>query len=80
MDTPTYYDDYSSCSETFSTLHIRHDDVSPIEVTALLNVEPTEETIKGMKIAGVRRLAITNRWSLSSSQKVESFDTRRHID
>jgi len=47
MRAPTYIDDYSSCSETYSTLCIMHDDISPAEVTARLNVEPTRQNVKG---------------------------------
>ncbi|NWK57778.1 DUF4279 domain-containing protein [Verrucomicrobiaceae bacterium N1E253] len=57
-----------------------HDDISPTEVTTRLNVEPTRQNVKGEKIAGIRRPARINGWFLSSQNKVESFDSRRHID
>lgn len=80
MAIPTYDDDYSSCSETYSSLTIYHDDSPPTDVTGMLNIEPTKEIFKGKKIVGVKRPATVNGWFLSSRHKVDSCDTRRHID
>ena len=78
---PEYDDAYSACSETFATLRIYHDEIPPTEVTSRLGVKPDESVTKGERFSGKRRgVARTNGWFLTTDGKVDSRDSRRHID
>lgn len=80
MNTPDYSDEYSACSETFSTLRVYHDSISPSEVTARLGIRPTRQTVKGEKRGKSSKIFANNGWFLESSKSVDSRDSRRHID
>jgi len=80
MISPIYDDDYSACEKTFSTLRLYHDDIAPSEVTRRLSRQPSKHFTKG-DIRGKRgRLYEINGWFLSSENKVQSCDSRKHID
>jgi len=75
----TYFHDYSSCSRTYATLCIYHDDLVPSQITKLLGVEPSCSQQKG----DVRRkgqLAPIGGWFLKTKDVIDSRDLRYHID
>jgi hypothetical protein len=80
MKTPEYIDKYSACAETFSTLRVYHDSISPSEVTARLGIGPTRQTVKGERRGKSSKVFANNGWFLESSKSVDSRDSRRHID
>ena len=68
-----YNDNYETCSETYVTLRIYIDTKNTDELTEYLGVEPSETFAK----SGENKF---NSWFLSSEGKVNSKDSRRHID
>ena len=77
-----YYDDYPTCEDTFVTLRIFSDVMSPQEVTNSLGVEPSSVDVKGERRNKDRPesfVNITNGWFLSSEDNVKSKDNRRHL-
>jgi hypothetical protein len=75
-----YDDEYPTCKRTFATLRIYSDAVSTPEITARLQLEPTDCFNKG-DATGSRGLTRKfNGWFLSSESIVSSRDTRRHLD
>ena len=80
MITQTYNDDYSACEETFSTLRLYHDSISPSEVTNRLGLQPSKCFVKGDARGKRGKVYETNGWFLSSEDVVKSHDSRRHID
>ncbi len=80
MNTPEYDDKYSACSETFSTLRVYHDAISPSEITTRLGIKPTRQTVKGEKRGRGSKVFEFNGWFLTSRETVDSRDSRRHID
>lgn len=77
---PEYDDTYPACADTHSTLRVYHDHITPSEITSILGVQPTSQMIKGDKDYEAGGNFELNGWFLSSSDEVESFDSRRHID
>ena len=75
-----YDDQYSTCKSTFATLRIFSDTVSPAEVTARLQLDPTDFFKKGDAMGLPGRSRKRNGWFLSSESFIKSRDTRRHID
>ena len=76
-----YDDDYGTCVETYSTLCIFSDAMSPAVITEGLGIEPTRSFGAGDlhgKLGQLRRK--TNGWFLSTKGQSESRDTRRHLD
>ena len=80
MVSPTYDDNYSACEETFSTLRMYHDKVTPSEITQRLGVQPSKYFAKGDIRTKRGKLYEINGWFLSSEHKVDSRDPRKHID
>ena len=75
----TYDDNYPTCRETYATLRLFSDYVDPREITATLEVLPSEAFAKG-EASGDCRSRKTHGWFLSSKGAVDSKDSRRHID
>ncbi|MNS07312.1 hypothetical protein D3C72_387520 [compost metagenome] len=75
-----YDDAYPTCKNTFASLRIFSDTVSPTDITTRLKLDPTDFFNKGDAMdsrGGSRRF---NGWFLSSENFINSRDTRRHID
>ncbi len=75
-----YDDSYSTCVETYSTLRVFSDTVSPDEITTLLRVEPTTAFRMGESHAGGRLKRKENGWFYCTKDMCDSRDTRLHID
>ena|SRR5579863_10178654 len=80
MGQPEYDDSYPTCVETYSTLRIFSDNVSPDEITKLLQIEPTDAFRKGESHNHGKLKRKTNGWFYSTRKLSSSKDTRRHID
>jgi hypothetical protein len=80
MKRPKYNDDYPTCLETFSTLRIFSEKLSPTEVTKILKIKPTESFQKGEPLNKGKLHRKTNGWFFETENTVKSRDTRRHID
>jgi len=81
ITTPDYIDDYGTCDETYSTLRVYHETLPPTNVTKRLSLEPHKQQFKdedNSSKGGVSTLI--NGWFLSTQDKVDSLDSRRHID
>lgn len=76
-----YNDNYESCHETFVTLRIYSDQLSPEEITSILKTNPSDSVTKG-DVFGVKTKKIRNHngWFLTSEGFIESKDCRRHFD
>lgn len=76
-----YNDNYESCHETFVTLRIYSDNISPEEISKSLKTNPSESVSKG-DVYGIKTRKIRNHngWFLTSEGFVESKDCRRHFD
>jgi len=72
---PEYIDDYSSCEETYATLRVYHKTLPPSAVSELLNLTPDRQQELGDSLKPP-----INGWFLSSMGKVDSLDSRHHID
>ena len=78
-DAASYYDDYPTCTETFSTLRIFSTRLDPTQLTAELGVTPTRSFRMGESHAkGLVRKA--HGWLYSTQSLVDSRDSGRHID
>jgi Domain of unknown function (DUF4279) len=79
-----YDDDYGTCAETYATLLIYPVRTDPESITERLGIEPSQWQRKGGPMAGSvrrpRRIAEIDLWSLSTKGRIESRDSRRHID
>ncbi len=74
-----YDDNYATCSRTYATLIIKY--LDPSTITARLEIEPSESQIKGELIRPFStRIAPMDGWFLCTKGRVESRDSRRHID
>jgi hypothetical protein len=69
-----YDDHYATCAATHATLRIFSGEMSPERVTAALCLAPSKMLFEG--VGGAR----SNGWFLSSQDRVDSRDVRRHID
>ena len=80
----TKYDDsYGTCYESHVKLLIYTGETDPDFVTQRLGVTPTSISKKGDIIRtklGRTRVTNNNIWLLSSEEKVDSKDLRRHLD
>lgn len=74
----SYADDYSTCSNTFATLRIYSQTLSPEEVTRALGVQPTRTLRQGEQRGD--KVSNLHGWFLSSEGRVDSRDLRRHLD
>lgn len=75
----SYADELRACSETFVTLRIYHEEIMPEAVSRRLNIEPDKMVVKGSRISK-KRIAQLNGWFLTSKEKLDSKDCRRHFD
>lgn len=75
-------DDYPTCEETYVTLRLYHDAADPALVTATLDITPTESQHVGESYErrGVTRTYPLSGWFLSSQDRLESYDTAKHLD
>ncbi len=80
MQSYTYDDNYSTCVETHSTLRIFSDSVLVIEMTVLLNLQPTKSFTKGEIFGKPPLTRKANGWFLATKNSLQSRDTRRHLD
>jgi hypothetical protein len=78
------YDDYGTCARTCATLLIYPVRTDPETITRRLGIEPTQWQCKGGPMASSLRrpprIAEIDLWSLSTKGRVESRDSRRHVD
>jgi Domain of unknown function (DUF4279) len=74
-----YDDSYPTCDETYVTLCMYPKEVDPREISKWLGLEPSSIQICGETKIGSRAVQI-NAWFLSSKGKVNSKDSRRHLD
>lgn len=74
-----YDDEFPTCKETYATLRIFSDTLSPTEITTALGVVPSQSFAKGDEIQPGRQRRF-NGWLLTTEGSLTSRDTRRHID
>lgn len=76
-----YNDDYETCNETYVTLRLNSDSLSPQAITNFLGIEPSETIEKGVG-TNILTHEVTNHntWLLTSENIINSKDSRRHID
>lgn len=75
-----YNNNYDTCEETYLTLRIYYDKITPNELTQFLGLKPTETQTKGQQNnLRKNKLIEMNAWFLSS-ENIDSKDSRRHID
>ncbi len=72
-----YKDSYAACERTYATVRIYPGDMPPDEVSNILKIRPTKVSLAGTKGGGRKSI---NGWFFSSEGKVDSRDSRRHID
>ncbi|POS00575.1 uncharacterized protein DUF4279 [Flavobacterium croceum DSM 17960] len=76
-----YNDNYETCAETYVTLRIYSDEQSPNELTEYLGIQPSKTHVKSQKNELQTNKSIEhNGWFLTTDGKVNSKDSRRHID
>lgn len=80
MKNSGYDDDYPTCAETFSTLRIFSDNVTPQDITNTLAVDPSNIFHKGDSNGTGKTKRKAHGWFLSTEGLVDSRDCRRHID
>jgi len=75
---------YPTCERTHAVLRIHCGQLSPIRVTEILGLEPTESVKKGVagkpNKLGLSPIGKVNLWMLDSEGHVDSLDLRDHID
>ncbi len=80
MEQAEYDDSYPTCVETYSTLRIFSDGVSPDKITRFLQTEPTDSFLKGQSFNQGKLKRKANGWFYSTKELSSSKDTRRHLD
>lgn len=75
-----YDDSYLTCVETYSSLIVFSDDLTPDNITKLLKIEPTATFQKGERFGRGKLQRKTNGWFYCTKKMSPSKDTRRHID
>lgn len=78
-----YDDSYPTCAETYATLCIYHEDLDPEEINRLLDIDFTWSCRKGDPVSereSERAKRKRGSWLLRTEGKIESKDSRRHID
>ena len=75
-------DDYHTCSETYVTLRVYHDRADPATVSAAFDLEPTDSQRVGEAHIwrGRTRVYRLSGWFFCSKDRVESYDSARHLD
>jgi hypothetical protein len=79
-----YDDDYGTCKGTYASLLIYPVRTDPEAITGRLGIEPSYWQRKGDPMSDGRRrppeVAEIDLWSLSTRGRLESRDSRRHVD
>ncbi|MGH1540026.1 MAG: DUF4279 domain-containing protein [Arenicella sp.] len=77
-----YDDNYATCAKTDSLLRISSEDISPDEITKILDISPTEVRVKGelRNVSNSKSKNKLNCWYLGSKEFIKSKDSRRHLD
>jgi len=75
----TYFHDYPSCTRTYATLCIYHDELEANVITELLGIEPTYSQKKG-DFLRKGHFTETGGWFLKTLDVIYSRDVRYHID
>jgi hypothetical protein len=75
-----YDDDFGTCARTYATLLIYPVRTDPAAITERLGIEPSSWQRKGRRIADRPRIAEIDGWFLTTKGRIESKDSRRHID
>lgn len=77
-----YDDKYSTCKRTYATLRVLHKELDPDEISNLLGLSYSRAYRKGDPITAVNEIGERRNgvWLLDTKQKVDSLDSRRHID
>ena len=73
-----YDDNYATCAETFATLRIFTGTIPPDDFTVRIGVDPSRTQEYTPRPQGVKDKPAG--WFLTSQNKIESRDVRRHID
>ena len=69
---------YSTCLETYSTLRIFSNEITPAEISSILLIEPSKSFCKDELLAQPGNRRKFNGWFLSSESKIDSNDTTQH--
>lgn len=78
-----YDDEYGTCAQTYATLCIYPGEIDPTAVTERLGIEPSSWQRQGelpQRDDRPPRAATLNGWFLTSKDRIDSRDSRRHID
>jgi len=81
-----YDDNYSGCLRTYATLRIYPGEIHPQEVSARLHIVPSKFWVRDETLAAnptqmkSPRAKAMHGWFLTTHGKLDSRDTRRHID
>jgi hypothetical protein len=78
--TGDYDTSYPTCLETYSTLLVFSDELSPAGITELLEIQPTKSFRKGEVHSSKKLQRKTNGWFYSTKEFCSSKDTREHIN
>jgi hypothetical protein len=77
-------DSYGTCVETYATLRIFSDDLSPSEITKIIGLEPTTSFQKGeirtTSPKAKNPFFRTNGWLFCTRSACVSRDSRRHLN
>ncbi|MBK8946444.1 MAG: DUF4279 domain-containing protein [Ignavibacteriae bacterium] len=75
-----FNDKYETCERTYATLCIYPNKYGPNFISETLNIKATKLQFAGEKVhEKIERKHKINAWFLSSKDKIESKDSRRHI-
>src|SRR5690606_22406714 len=80
MDPIKHDHSYPTSVETYSTLRIFSDEISPDQITNTLQIEPTEYFRKGDSHSHGKLKRKANGWFYSTEKLSSSNDTRQHMD
>jgi hypothetical protein len=79
-----YDDDYGTCARSYATLLTYPDGTDPTSITERLGIIPSSWQRRGEPIASSLhqppRIAEIDGWFLTTKGRLESRDSRRHID
>lgn len=76
----SYDDDYQTCLQTYAVLRVFSGSSSPQEISTLLDITPTNSFASGDPINQQGAKRKQNGWFFSTETKVDSRDSRRHLD
>jgi hypothetical protein len=72
--------DYPTCKKTYATLRIYPEMHDPVDITSRLGIEPSHWQRRGASPKAHARPAKLHGWFLSTEDKVDSRDVRKHLD